>query len=124
MKEIVAIIRPNKMEATKDVLEELGFPSLTAESVTGRGKQRGIAAEVNYDFKPERLLSVAKSAGMKYVPKRRLTLIVPDAEVDSVVQAIIKVNQTTQVGDGKIFVCPIETAVRVRTDETGDAALI
>jgi nitrogen regulatory protein PII 2 len=108
----------------EDALDALGFPCLTAESVTGRGKQRGIAAEVKYDDRPERLLSVARSAGMKYVPKRRLTLIVPDGEVDGVVRTIINVNQTAQVGDGKIFVCPVEEAVRVRTDETGDAALL
>jgi len=123
MKEIVAIIRPNKIGATKDALEALGFASFTAEAVTGRGKQRGIAGEVHYDFKPERLLSMARSAGMKYVPKRRLTIVVSDAEVDTVVKSIIEVNQTGQVGDGKIFVCSLEEAIRVRTDEKGDTAL-
>jgi nitrogen regulatory protein PII 2 len=122
MKEIVAIIRPKKMGATKDALDALGFPSLTAVPVIGRGKQRGIASEVNYDFTPA-LLSQGKSGGMKYVPKRMLSLVVADEDVDSVLQTIIRVNQTSQIGDGKIFVCPIDDVLRVRTSETGNAAV-
>jgi len=122
MKEIVAIIRPKKVQATKDALEQLGFPGVTALAVIGRGRQRGIAGEVNYDFSPE-LLGQGKSGGMKYVPKRMLALVVKDDDVDTVVQTIINVNQTAQIGDGKVFVCPIEDAVRVRTDETGEQAL-
>ncbi len=122
MKEIVAIIRPNKTGATKDALDALGFPSLTAIPVIGRGKQRGIAAEVNYDFTPE-LLAKGKSGGMKYVPKRMLSLIVADGDVETVLQTILRINQTSQIGDGKVFVCPLENVVRVRTGETGDAAV-
>ena len=122
MKEIMAIIRPKKMGPTKAALEKMGFPSLTAESVIGRGKQRGIAGEVNYDFRPE-LLGQGKSGGMKYIPKRLVTLVVNDDVVDQVVQEIIKVNQTAQIGDGKIFVCPVENVVRVRTNECGEEAL-
>jgi len=120
MKEIVAIIRPNKIEATKDALDALGFPGVTALQVIGRGRQRGIAAEVSCDL-PARLL--AKSGGMKYVPKRMLTLVVEDADVDPVVETIVRINQTAQVGDGKIFVSPVEDAIRLRTGETGSAAL-
>jgi nitrogen regulatory protein PII 2 len=122
MKEIMAIIRPKKMGPTKAALEKLGFPSLTAVPVIGRGKQRGIAGEVNYEFRPE-LLGQGKSGGMKYIPKRLVTLVVNDDEVDQVVQEIIKVNQTAQIGDGKIFVCPVENVVRVRTNECGEEAL-
>lgn len=122
MKEIVAIIRPNKMGATKDALDALGFPSLTAISVIGRGKQRGIAAEVNYDFKPD-LLAQGKSGGMRYVPKRMLSLIVADGDVGNVLQTLIRINQTSQIGDGKIFICPIEGVLRVRTGETGETAV-
>lgn len=122
MKEIVAIIRPRKVRATKDALEQLGFPSLTALAVIGRGRQRGIAAEVNYEFSPE-LLGQGKSGGMKYVPKRLLTLVVDDDDADRVVQTIIRVNQTAQIGDGKVFVCPVDDALRVRTDEVGPQAI-
>ncbi len=122
MKEIIAIIRPKKMGSTKDALEKLGFPSITVMPAIGRGKQRGIANELNCDIPPE-LMGQGKSGGMKYIPKRLLSLVVRDADVNPVVQAIIQVNQTAQIGDGKIFVCPIDNAVRVRTDEDGDKAI-
>ncbi len=122
MKEIIAIIRPKKVGATRDALEKRGFPSMTAEYVIGRGRQRGIANEINVDFKPE-LLGPVKSGGMKYIPKRMITLVVNDNEVELVVKEIIKVNQTAQIGDGKIFVCPVDNAMRVRTGEIGDLAL-
>lgn len=122
MKEIIAIIRPNKVRATKEALEKLGFPSITATSVLGRGKQRGIADEVNYTVSPE-ILSQNVSRRMEYIPKREFSLIVKSNDVALVVQVIIKINQTGQVGDGKIFICPIIDAVRVRTDEKGDDAL-
>lgn len=122
MKEIVAIIRPKKVGATRDALDKRGFPSMTAEFVIGRGRQRGIAAEVNVQIKPDEL-GLSKSGGMKYIPKRMITILVNDSDVQAVVNEIIKVNQTGQIGDGKIFVCPIEDAMRVRTGETGDSAL-
>ncbi len=61
---------------------------------------------------------------MKYVPKRFLSIVVQEADVKSVVQAIIKVNQTAQIGDGKVFVCPVEDALRVRTGEVGVQAIV
>ncbi len=123
MKEVVAIIRPKKVGLTKEALEHLGFPSITAVSVLGRGKQRGIAGEVTCDL-GRALLAQGKSGGMKYVPKRLLSLVVRDGDVDLVVQTIIKVNQTTQIGDGRIFTCPVDNAVRVRTDEDGNQAIV
>jgi nitrogen regulatory protein PII 2 len=122
MKEIIAILRPKKMAETRKSLEELGFPSMTAVAVLGRGKQRGIAAEVSFPITPE-LLAKGKIGGMKFVPKRYLALVVEDENVDKVIETLIKVNQTAQVGDGKIFVCPIDDAVRVRTGENGDYAI-
>jgi nitrogen regulatory protein PII 2 len=123
MKEIIAIIRPKKVRPTKDALEALGFPCFLAISVLGRGHQRGIAGEVGCELSPERL-SQSKTGGMKYIPKRMLTLIVPDTNVDAVVDTVIKTNQTGEIGDGKIFVCPMENAIRVRTHETGESAIL
>ena len=123
MKEIIAIIRPKKVWATKDALEKLGFPSFMAVRVLGRGHQRGIAGEIACDI-PEELKGQGKSGGMKYVPKRMLSVVVPNADTDSVVAEIIKVNQTAQIGDGKVFVLPVDDAMRLRTDETGDAAIL
>ena len=122
MKEIMAVIRPKNIETTKNALEKMGFPSMTAVSVLGRGRQRGIAGEINIDIRPERL-NRGRSGGMKYVPKRLLTLVVRDSDVADVVDVLIRINQTGAVGDGKIFVCPLENAIRVRTDEEGDEAL-
>ena len=121
MKEIVAIIRPNKVNATKDALEKLGAPSLTALSVLGRGRQKGIAEELKIEVRPSNL-HVNKVA-MKFIPKRMLFIVVPDSQVDLVIETLIKTNQTGQIGDGKIFVCPVDDVMRIRTEETGDNAL-
>lgn len=123
MKEVIAIIRPNKIAATKEALESLGFPGMTAVAVLGRGKQRGIAGECSFNIDPE-LLSKEQSSGMEYIPKRMMTLTVNNNDVDKVVTAIMKVNRTAQIGDGRIFVCPIENAVRVRTREEGEKAIM
>ena len=123
MKEIIAIIRPKKVGQTKDALEKLGFPSFMAVRVLGRGHQRGIAAELSCDLPPG-LQGQGKSGGMKYIPKRMLSVVVPSADAEAVVAAIITANQTAQIGDGKIFVLPVDDALRLRTDETGDAAIM
>jgi nitrogen regulatory protein PII 2 len=122
MKEIIAIIRPNKMTQTKDVLNALGFPAMTAQRVMGRGKQKAIIGEVSFDIQNETLLK--EEGTMRYIPKRLISLIVPDEDVSLIVEAIMRVNQTGQNGDGKLFVCPVDEAVRVRTNERGTKALI
>lgn len=122
MKEVIALIRPNKMAATKKALDALGLPSLTAKAVLGRGHQRGISGEVAAPIDTA-MKAMEKSVGMKFVPKRMIMMIVDDNRVDAIVQTIIQVNQTAQIGDGKIFVCPVEEAFRVRTKETGTSAV-
>jgi nitrogen regulatory protein PII 2 len=123
MKEIIAILRPKKVGATRLALEELGFPSQTAVAVLGRGRQRGLTTEVDVDLSRE-ALEKGKAGGMKYVPKRLLTLVVHDDEVDSIVKTIARVNRTGEIGDGKIFVSPIDDALRVRTSATGENAIL
>lgn len=123
MKEILAIIRPKMVKATKDALEKLGYPSITAIPVLGRGKQRGIVGEVDVEIRPK-LLEENKNGGMKYVPKRQLSVVVKDEDADSVAKTIISINQTGQIGDGKIFICPVDDALRIRTDETGESAIL
>lgn len=137
MKEITAIIRRDKLPETKKVLEELGYPSLSIQSVEGRGKQRGaLCAEMDSEM-PEsfctavRLKPTPSSYALDhtlpkvalFVPKRLLSIIVPDDLVTKIVKSIIKVNQTGKNGDGKIFVSPIENAVRVRTGEIDGEAI-
>jgi nitrogen regulatory protein PII 2 len=123
VKEIIAIIRPKKVGPTKKALEEIGFPGLTAMAVFGRGKQRGIAGEISCEL-PAALQGQGKSGCMKYVPKRMLSLVVSDEDVEPVVEEIVKVNQTARIGDGRIFICPVDNALRIRTDETGDSAIV
>lgn len=137
MKEITAIIRRDKLPETKQVLEQLGYPSLTIQSVEGRGKQRGaLCAEMDSEL-PESYCTTAKLTPTPstyalehtlpkialFVPKRLLTVVVPDDVVSTVVKALVKVNRTGKRGDGKIFVCPIDNAVRVRTGETNGEAI-
>ncbi len=137
MKEITAIIRRDKLPETKNILEELGYPSLTIQSVDGRGRQKGaLCAEMDSEM-PDSFCTAVKLKPTPstyaldhtlptvalFVPKRLLTIIVPDDVVTKVVKSIIKVNQTGKRGDGKIFVSPIEGASRVRTGEKDGEAI-
>lgn len=138
MKEITAIIRRDKLPETKKVLEELGYPSLTIQSVEGRGKQKGaMCAEMDSEM-PDSFCTAVKLTPTPstyalehtlpkialYVPKRMLTIVVPDDAVMKLVKAIIKANQTGKHGDGKIFISPVEGAIRVRTGERDGEAII
>ena len=123
MKEIIAIIRPSKMNTTKKQLDEMGIPSVTAIPVLGRGNQRGLnpilsGIEISRDA-----MAKGHITGMKFVPKRMLVIVAKDEDVDKIVDMLVKTNKTGYVGDGKVFVCPTDNAMRVRTKETGDSAL-
>lgn len=123
MKEIIAFIRPSKMAATKQVLDKLEIPSVTAIPVLGRGNQRGLNTMLSgIDVHPQ-LLAKGRVLGMKYIPKRMLVIVAKDSEVDKIVESIIQVNRTGYIGDGKIFVCPTDDALRIRTNESGENAL-
>ncbi|NTW29155.1 MAG: P-II family nitrogen regulator [Coriobacteriia bacterium] len=140
MREITAIIRRDKLPATKSALAEIGYPSLTIQSVEGRGKQRGNVACQLQDMDEDgatcnslhvKLRPTPSAYALEhtlpkvalYVPKRLLTVVVPDEAAHEVVSAIIAVNRTGQFGDGKIFVSVIDEAVRIRTLEVGAEAV-
>jgi len=123
MKEILAIVRMNKMNETKRALADAGVASMTARKVIGRGKGKVDymllkGAQEGYEEAINQL-----SPGPKFIPKRMITIVVPDKKVKTVVDTVIKVNQTGSPGDGKIFVMPVLDAVRVRTGEHSDEAL-
>jgi nitrogen regulatory protein PII 2 len=123
MKEIIAFIRPSKMNETKKMLDGLNIPSVTAIPVLGRGHQRGINTILSgIDVHPD-ILAKASTHGMKFIPKRMLVIVAKDEDVDTIVEAIVKSNKTGYIGDGKIFICPTDHALRVRTNEEGDVAL-
>jgi nitrogen regulatory protein PII 2 len=120
VKEITAIIRMNKVQKTKDVLLECGFPSFTVRRVMGRGKQRGLCFEFNPPLPDPK--NEAETC-IRFIPKRMFTVVVDDENVNDVVQKIIEVNQTGNPGDGKIFVSNITEAIRIRTGESGEATV-
>ncbi len=123
MKEIIAFIRPSKMNDTKEILDKLNVSSVTAIPVLGRGHQRGINTVLSgIDVHPD-ILAKANTHGMKFVPKRMLIITAQNENVDIIVDAIVKSNYTGFIGDGKIFVCPTDDAIRIRTNESGDEAL-
>jgi nitrogen regulatory protein PII 2 len=137
MKEIIAIIRRDKLPETKKALEDLGYPSLTIQSVDGRGKQKGaMCAEMDSEM-PDSFCTAVKLKPTPsayaldhtlpkialFVPKRLLTIVVPDDVVTKVVKSLIKVNQSGKAGDGKIFVSPVQSAIRVRTGELNGEAI-
>ncbi|MBI5845577.1 MAG: P-II family nitrogen regulator [Deltaproteobacteria bacterium] len=112
MKKIEAIIKPFKLDDVKEALNEIGIKGMTIYEVKGFGRQKGHkeiyrGAEYVVDF----------------VPKVKIEIVVDDGLVDKVVEAVRKAANTEKIGDGKIFVIPVEGAVRVRTGETGTEAL-
>ncbi|QBI21127.1 P-II family nitrogen regulator [Egibacter rhizosphaerae] len=112
MKLIVAIVKPFKVEDVKESLREVGVAGLTVSEARGFGRQRGHTevyrgAEYQVDF----------------VPKSRVEVMVDDAQVDGVIDAITKAARTGKIGDGKITVMPIDEVVRIRTGEHGPDAL-
>jgi nitrogen regulatory protein PII 2 len=127
MKEVMAIIRMNKINQTKEALALEGFNAMTCRKVFGRGKKK-----VDYELIKDLMaggeieshqMAETISEGHRLVPKRLVTIVVNDDEVKKAVETIISVNQSGNPGDGKIFVLPISDAVRVRTGETTENAL-
>ena len=112
MKMVVAIIKPFKVEDVKEALGDIGVAGLTVSEARGFGRQRGHTevyrgAEYQVDF----------------VPKTRIEIMVDDDQVDGVIDALVKSARTGKIGDGKVFVLPLEEVVRIRTGEQGSEAL-
>ncbi|MBN4068356.1 P-II family nitrogen regulator [Desulfotalea psychrophila] len=124
MKEVVAVVRINMMNQTKQALTDCGVDAFFAHEAHGRGKgfvnpQILEGAEQGY----EEAAALLGEKGKLY-PKRLLTAVVEDSMVECVVDTIINTNQTGKPGDGKIFILPLLDAVRVRTGETGEKAIV
>ncbi len=112
MKKIEAVIKPFKLDEVREALSEIGVSGLTVTEVKGFGRQKGHTelyrgAEYVVDF----------------LPKVKIEIVVADNEVDNAIDAIIKAAHTGKIGDGKIFVSAVEQVVRIRTGETGEAAV-
>jgi nitrogen regulatory protein P-II 1 len=106
MKLIKAIIKPERFEAVKKALEDNGVTGMTVMEVQGRGEQKGITLEYR-----------GKTMIVDMLPKIQIEIIVRDNEADDIITTIIRAAKTGKIGDGKIFVLPVETAIRVRTGE-------
>ncbi|HMV53549.1 MAG TPA: P-II family nitrogen regulator [Rhodocyclaceae bacterium] len=112
MKKIEAVIKPFKLDEVREALSEVGVTGLTVTEVKGFGRQKGHTelyrgAEYVVDF----------------LPKIKIELIVADATAEQAIEAIVKSARTGKIGDGKIFVTPVEGVVRIRTGETDEAAI-
>jgi nitrogen regulatory protein PII len=112
MKKVEAIIKPFKLEEVKDALGDVGIEGMTVSEVKGFGRQKGHTeiyrgSEYTVDF----------------LPKIKIEMVLPDGSVEAAVGAIIKSAKTGKIGDGKIFVSPVDQAVRIRTEEKGDSAV-
>ena len=112
MKKIEAIIRVEKFEDVKEALKELGYPGMTKIEVEGHGKQKGLKQQFR-----------GTTYEVEFPAKIKLELVVPDKDVEGIVNAIICQAKTGEAGDGKIFVSTIDDAIRVRTGDRGEAAL-
>jgi nitrogen regulatory protein P-II 1 len=112
MKKIEALVKPFKLDDVKSALMEIGIKGITVSEVKGFGRQKGHTelyrgSEYHVDF----------------LPKSKLEIYVTDDQVDPVVEVITNIARTGQVGDGKIFILPVDDAIRIRTGESGDSVL-
>lgn len=130
MKEIVTIIRMNMVGKTKDALAEVGFPSITCKNVLGRGKKRVDFSLIQDYISEEDISNISNKKVIeevseihRLISKRMIVILSRDEDVKKIIEAIIKVNKTGNPGDGKIFISNIIDTIRIRTEETGDAAI-
>jgi nitrogen regulatory protein P-II 1 len=112
MKKIEAVIKPFKLEEVKEALTEIGVEGLTVSEVKGFGRQKGHTeiyrgSEYTVDF----------------LPKVKIEIVLADSIVDKAVETIVKAAKTGKIGDGKIFILPVEEAIRIRTEEKGEKAV-
>ena len=112
MKIVTAIVKPFKLDDVREALSDIGVQGITVSEVKGFGRQKGHTelyrgAEYVVDF----------------LPKVKIEVVVPDGIVEQVIEAVTKAARTGKIGDGKIFVTPIDQAVRIRTGETGEEAV-
>ena len=112
MKKIEAIVKPFKLEEVKEALTSIGIEGMTVSEVKGFGRQKGHTE-----------IYRGSEYAVDFLPKVKLEIVVGDAQVNAAVDAIVKAAKTGKIGDGKVFVYSIDSAVRIRTGEKGDQAV-
>ena len=106
MKLIKSIVRPNKVDEVKDALEKLGISGMTVTEVRGHGKQKGHTA-----------IYRGKEYNVSLLPKMQVEVVVADSAADDAIKAIVQAARTGEIGDGRVFVLPVEESYRIRTGE-------
>jgi nitrogen regulatory protein PII len=112
MKKIEAIIKPFKLEEVKDALSGVGIEGMTVSEVKGFGRQKGHTE-----------IYRGNEYTVDFLPKIKLEIVLADSAVAGAVEAIVKAAKTGKIGDGKVFVSPVEDAIRIRTEEKGERAV-
>ena len=112
MKKIEAIIKPFKLEEVKEALADLGIEGMTVSEVKGFGRQKGHTE-----------IYRGREYTVDFLPKIKIEVVVTDSLLEGALAAIVKSAKTGKIGDGKVFVSPVEEAIRIRTDETGEKAI-
>lgn len=112
MKKIEAIIRPEKFEEVKEALKRAGYPGMTRTPVEGHGKQKGLKAQFR-----------AAVYEIEFIPKLKIEIVTKDEDIPNIVDAIMSSARTGEEGDGKIFVLPVESVIKIRTGEWDGEAL-
>lgn len=112
MKQIEAIIRPEKFDMVKDALTELGYPGMTITEVKGHGNQKGVSE-----------MWRGKKFRIDLLSKMKIEITAKDDDVEKIVNTIIEESKTGSIGDGKIFIFDVENVYRIRTQESGEAAI-
>jgi nitrogen regulatory protein PII 2 len=123
MKQIIALIRQQRINRTRTALADAGFAGFTARKVVGRGQGDADAAALSGAEPGQGEAVPLRGEGLMLLPRRMLTVVVNDEDADAAIQTIIGVNRTRVPGDGKIFVLPVHEALRIRTRERGAEAL-
>jgi nitrogen regulatory protein P-II 1 len=112
MKKIEAVIRVEKLEEVTDSLEALGYPGMMITHIEGHGRQKGLVEQFRgREFK------------VSLLPKIKIDIVAKDSDVEKIISAILRIAKTGEIGDGKIFVSPVDNVVRIRTGEKGEVAL-
>lgn len=112
MKKVTAIIREDRFSMVKDALSDIGYPGMTVTEVKGHGNQKGVTEQWR-----------GRTYRTDLLKKTQIEIVISDKDVEKILQCIVKESQTGSIGDGKIFISPIENAIRIRTGEKGEAAI-
>ncbi|MDD5246783.1 MAG: P-II family nitrogen regulator [Candidatus Omnitrophica bacterium] len=112
MKKVEAVIRMEKLEEVTEMLERLGYPGMMVTHIEGHGRQKGLVEQFR-----------GREYKVNFLPKIKIEIVAKDSDVDKIINAISSIAKTGEIGDGKIFVYPVENVQRIRTGEKGEVAI-